>query len=250
VHTDTPAVHSALSARRRARATRLAAGALALCGVILQSIGCAREAPVVIPPPALDNAKSAGPMQTAVLAGGCFWGVQGVFEHVLGVKRVLAGYSGGDKRTAEYETVSTGGTGHAESVQVTFDPQQVSYGQILQVFFSVAHDPTQLNRQGPDTGTQYRSVIFYQDDTQKQIASAYIDQLSKAGVFRAPIVTRVDRSKGFYTAENYHQDFLLRNPTHPYIVYNDLPKIAALQSTLPALYSGTPVTVTASLASH
>ena len=250
MNTDTPAVHSALHARHRPRRSHLAAGALALCGVILQSLGCAGEAPVVIPPPALDNPKSAGPMQTAVLAGGCFWGTQGVFEHVSGVKQVFAGYSGGDKRTAEYETVSTGETGHAESVQVVFDPQQVSYGQILQVFFSVAHDPTQLNRQGPDSGTQYRSAIFYQDDTQKQIASAYIDQLGKAGVFRAPIVTRVDRLKGFYRAEAYHQDFLLKNPTHPYIVFNDLPKIRALQSTLPALYSGTPVTVTASLASH
>jgi peptide-methionine (S)-S-oxide reductase len=245
VQTDTPAVQSALNARRRARRVHFAAGALALCGVILQSLGCAGEAPVAIPAPALDNARSAGATQTAVLAGGCFWGVQGVFEHVVGVKRVLAGYSGGERSTAEYETVSTGDTGHAESVQVVFDPQQVSYGQILQVFFSVAHDPTQLNRQGPDSGTQYRSVIFFADDTQKQIASAYIAQLDKAHVFHGPIVTRVDPVKGFYPAEAYHQDFLLKNPSHPYIVFNDLPKIRALQSTLPALYRGTPVTVAA-----
>jgi peptide-methionine (S)-S-oxide reductase len=214
-----------------------------VCGVILQSLGCAGEAPVAIPPPALDNPKVPGAAQTAVLAGGCFWGVQGVFEHATGVKRVLAGYSGGDRRTAQYELVSNGDTGHAESVQIVFDPQQISYGQILQIFFSVAHDPTQLNRQGPDTGTQYRSAVFYGDDTQKQIANAYIAQLDKARVFRAPIVTRIDYNKGFYPAEAYHQDFLLKNPSHPYIVFNDLPKIRALQSTLPGLYRGAPVTV-------
>ena len=243
MYTNATAVNPALNTRRHARRGRFAAAALALCGVILQSLGCAGEAPVAIPPPVLDNPKAPGTVQTAVLAGGCFWGVQGVFEHVNGVKRVLAGYSGGDKRTAEYERVSNGDTGHAESVQIVFDPQQISYGEILQVFFSVAHDPTQLNRQGPDTGTQYRSVIFYGDDTQKQIAHAYIAQLDKARVFRAPIVTRVDFGKGFYPAETYHQDFLLKNPSHPYIVFNDLPKIRALQSTLPALYRGTPVTV-------
>jgi peptide-methionine (S)-S-oxide reductase len=243
VHANATAVHPAPVTRRRARRAHFAGAALAVCGAILQSLGCAGEAPVAIPAPALDNPKTAGATQTAVLAGGCFWGVQGVFEHVSGVKRVLAGYSGGDKSTAEYETVSAGDTGHAESVQVVFDPQQISYGQILQVFFSVAHDPTQLNRQGPDTGTQYRSVIFYGDDTQKQIARAYIAQLDQARVFRAPIVTRVDPGKGFYPAEAYHQDFLLKNPAHPYIVFNDLPKIRALQSTLPTLYRGTPVTV-------
>jgi peptide-methionine (S)-S-oxide reductase len=215
----------------------------AILGLLVQITACAAEPAVVIPAAALDNAKSSGPPQTAVLAGGCFWGVQGVFEHLTGVKRVLSGYAGGEKSTAEYETVSTGRTGHAESVQITFDPQQVSYGQILQVFFSVAHDPTQLNRQGPDTGTQYRSAIFFADDTQKKIADAYIAQLQKAGVFHKPIVTRVDPLKGFYPAEDYHQDFLLHNPSDPYIVFNDLPKIRNFQKTLPALYVGKPATV-------
>jgi peptide-methionine (S)-S-oxide reductase len=169
--------------------------------------------------------------------------VQGVFEHLHGVRRVLSGYAGGEQGTAEYETVSTGRTGHAESVQITFDPQQVSYGEILQVFFSVAHDPTQLNRQGPDTGTQYRSAIFYGDDAQKQIAEAYIAQLQKTGAFHRPIVTRVDPLQGFYAAEGYHQDFLLHNPSDPYIVFNDLPKIRNFQKTLPALYAAKPVTV-------
>jgi peptide-methionine (S)-S-oxide reductase len=178
-----------------------------------------------------------------VLAGGCFWGVQAVFEHLQGVKRVLAGSSGGEKNTAEYETVSGGNTGHAESVEITFDPKEVTYGTILQVFFSVSHDPTQLNRQGPDTGTQYRSAIFYRDDGQKRISDAYIAQLGQAKVFHGPIVTRVDPLKGFYAAEGYHQDFLLKNPNHPYIVYNDLPKIRNFQGTLPALYRGKPVTV-------
>jgi peptide-methionine (S)-S-oxide reductase len=158
---------------------------------------------------------------------------------------VLSGYSGGDKRTAEYETVSGGDTGHAESVEITFDPKEVSYGEILQVFFSVAHDPTQLNRQGPDSGTQYRSSIFFSDETQKKIATAYIAQLDKAKVYRSPIVTRVDALKAFYPAEGYHQDFLIKNPTHAYIVYNDLPKIRNFQKTLPAFYRGTPVTVAA-----
>jgi peptide-methionine (S)-S-oxide reductase len=214
-----------------------------MLGVLVQITACAAEPAVVIPAPAFDNAKSPGPLQTAVLAGGCFWGVQGVFEHLHGVRRVVSGYAGGEKDTAMYETVSTGRTGHAESVQITFDPKQVSYGQILQVFFSVAHDPTQLNRQGPDTGTQYRSAIFYSDDTQKKIATAYIAQLEKADAFHRPIVTRVDPLQGFYPAEGYHQDFLLRNPSDPYIVFNDLPKIRNFQKTLPALYVATPVTV-------
>jgi peptide-methionine (S)-S-oxide reductase len=211
--------------------------------MLMQITACAAEPAVVIPAPTLDNPKASGPLQTAVLAGGCFWGTQGVFEHLTGVTRVLSGYAGGEKSTAEYETVSTGRTGHAESIEVTFDPQRVSYGQILQVFFSVAHDPTQLNRQGPDTGTQYRSAIFYRDETQKKIAAAYIAQLQKIGAFHRPIVTRVDPLQGFYPAEDYHQDFLLHNPSDPYIVFNDLPKIRNFQKTLPALYVGKPVTV-------
>jgi peptide-methionine (S)-S-oxide reductase len=199
------------------------------------------EAPVIIAAPAIDNPKSAGPLQTAVLSGGCFWGVQGVYEHVRGVKNVLAGYAGGERATAQYETVSSGTTGHAESVKITFDPAMISYGQILQIAFSVVHDPTQLNRQGPDTGTQYRSAIFYADDTQKRVAEAYIRQLDQAHAFARPIVTRVDPLKGFYPAEDYHQDYLIHNPTQPYIAINDLPKIENFRRTFPELYSGQPI---------
>jgi len=201
----------------------------------------AAEAAAVVPPPALDNPQAPGTVQTAVLAGGCFWGTQGVFEHVKGVRKVLAGYAGGSKSTADYETVSTGTTGHAESIQVEFDPSQISYGQILRVFFSVAHDPTQLNRQGPDSGSQYRSSIFYADATQEKIARAYIAQLQQAHTFSRPIVTRVDPLHGFYPAEGYHQDYLVHNPQQPYIVYNDLPKIANLRRLLPDMYRDQPV---------
>jgi len=202
------------------------------------------EPVVLIEPPALDNPKTAGPLQTIVLAGGCFWGVQGVYEHVRGVRHAISGYAGGDSKTASYERVSEGDTGHAESVQVTFDPAEVSYGELLQVFFSVVHDPTQRNRQGPDTGTQYRSAIFFADESQLRIAAAYIAQLDLAHSFKRPIVTRVDPLKGFYQAEDYHQDFLLHNPAHPYIVYNDLPKIENLRKTFPGLYRDKPVMVT------
>jgi peptide-methionine (S)-S-oxide reductase len=211
--------------------------------ILWGALALAAERPVAIPPPALDIPKAAGPPQTAVLAGGCFWGVQAVFQHLNGVQRALSGYAGGDRATAQYEVVSGGRTGHAESVQVTFDPSVVSYGEILQVFFSVVHDPTQLNRQGPDTGTQYRSAIFYGDDKQKEIATAYIAQLNQTGKFGRPIVTRVDQLKGFYAAEDYHQDFLLKHPTHPYIVINDLPKVRNFQRTLPELYRTKAVTV-------
>jgi peptide-methionine (S)-S-oxide reductase len=199
------------------------------------------EAPVIIAPPAVDNPKAAGPAQTAVLAGGCFWGVQGVFEHVRGVQNVVAGYAGGEKSTAEYETVSSGSTGHAESVKITFDPAAISFGQILQIAFSVVHDPTQLNRQGPDAGTQYRSAIFYTDENQKRIAQAYISQLDQAHAFARPIVTRVDPLKGFYAAEEYHQDYLIHNPTQPYIAIYDIPKIENFRRTFPQLYSAQPV---------
>jgi peptide-methionine (S)-S-oxide reductase len=207
------------------------------------SVGAMEGVASAIIPPALDNPKTAGSLQTAVLSGGCFWGVQGVYEHVRGVRKVLSGYAGGERSTAEYETVSSGRTGHAESVQVTFDPAEVSYGELLQVFFSVAHDPTELNRQGPDTGTQYRSEIFYADESQQKIAQAYIAQLEKAKVFSHPIATRIDPLKGFYPAEQYHQDYLLHNPTSPYIVYNDLPKIENLRRLYPNYYQGQPVTV-------
>jgi peptide-methionine (S)-S-oxide reductase len=215
------------------------------CALVLLGIGTsglhAAEAAVAVPAPAVDNPQAPGPLQTAVLAGGCFWGTQGVFEHVKGVKKVLAGYSGGAPSTASYETVSTGTTGHAESIQIVFDPAQVSYGEILRVFFSVAHDPTELNRQGPDEGTQYRSSIFYADPTQQKIASAYIEQLQQAHTFGRPVVTRVDPLKGFFPAEGYHQDYLVHNPHQPYIVYNDLPKIANLKRVFPDLYQDQPV---------
>jgi peptide-methionine (S)-S-oxide reductase len=222
---------------------RLALGiGAAFCGVILwHSPLFGAEAPVIIAPPAVDNPKAAGPAQTAVLAGGCFWGVQGVFEHVRGVQKVVAGYAGGERSTARYETVSSGDTGHAESVKITFDPAAISYGQILQIAFSVVHDPTQLNRQGPDAGTQYRSAIFYADENQKHIAQAYISQLDQAHAFARPIVTRVDPLKGFYAAEDYHQDYLIHNPTQPYIAMYDIPKIENFRRTFPALYSGSPV---------
>ena len=187
------------------------------------------------PPPPAPSAASAG-LQTAVFAGGCFWGVEGVFEHVKGVTKAVAGYSGGEAKTAHYEIVENGNTGHAESVQVTYDPAQVSYGQLLEVFFAVAHDPTELNRQGPDTGTQYRSVIFYSTPDQKQTAEAYVQQIDAAGVFRRPIVTQLVPLRAFYAAESYHQKFLQRNPDNPYIVYNDLPKIANLKRQFPGFY--------------
>jgi peptide-methionine (S)-S-oxide reductase len=201
----------------------------------------AAERPTAIPAPASAVPRAPGALQTAVLAGGCFWGTQGVFEHVKGVRKVVAGYAGGDRSTASYEQVSTGTTGHAESIQVQFDPGVISYGEILRVFFSVAHDPTQLNRQGPDEGTQYRSSIFYADPSQEKIARAYIAQLDQAHVFRKPIVTRVDPLRGFYAAEGYHQDYLVHNPHEPYIVFNDLPKIESLKKVLPGMYQEQPV---------
>jgi peptide-methionine (S)-S-oxide reductase len=216
-------------------------GTLALLGITWQLTSCAAEPAVSVPAPAVDNQKQSGPPQIAVLSGGCFWGVQGVYEHVRGVQKVVSGYAGGDFSSAHYEEVSNGNTGHAESVQITFDPAQVSYGELLQIFFSVVHDPTQLNRQGPDVGTQYRSVIAFKDDSQKNIASAYIAQLDKAGVFKHKIVTRVDRLHGFYPAESYHQDYLVHNPTSSYIVYNDLPKIENLKRLFPDYYSDRPV---------
>jgi len=218
----------------------------AICSALFLSVlqsAKAVESAVAIPLPTLDNPKTAGALQTAVLAGGCFWGVQGVYQHVHGVRKVLAGYSGGDRSKADYESVSTGTTGHAESVQVIFDPKVVTYGEILQVYFSVAHDPTLLNRQGPDSGTQYRSNIFYADETQKKIAVAYIAQLEKAKLFRSPIVTRVDPLKAFYPAEDYHQDFLVNNPSYPYIVINDIPKVTNLKKVLPGLYQDQAITV-------
>lgn len=190
-----------------------------------------------IPDPVLDAPlASAKGEQTAVLAGGCFWGVEAVFEHVKGVANVSSGYSGGSAAKVRYEQVSTGETGHAESVRITYDPSQITYGQLLKVFFAVAHDPTELNRQGPDTGTQYRSAIFYANDDQKRIAQAYIDQLNQAKVFVGPIVTQVVALQSFHEAEAYHQDYLAHHPNQPYIVINDLPKVENLRKQLPGLY--------------
>nr|WP_256675736.1 peptide-methionine (S)-S-oxide reductase MsrA [Pseudomonas sp. R5(2019)] len=197
---------------------------------------------VVIAAPALDETAKTG-SQTLVVAGGCFWGVQGVFQHVKGVTRAVSGYAGGAADTADYERVSDGDTGHAEAVQVTFDPAQVSYGTLLQIFFSVVHNPTELNRQGPDSGTQYRSAIFPQSPEQQQVAQAYIAQLDAAGVYGKPIVTRLERFNGFYPAEDYHQDFLTEHPMYPYIVVNDLPKVAQLKKLFPDRYRDEPVLV-------
>jgi peptide-methionine (S)-S-oxide reductase len=185
-------------------------------------------------------------LQAIVLAGGCFWGVQAVYEHTKGVTQALSGYSGGQKETAHYEMVGTERTGHAESVQVTFDPRQISLGKLLQIYFSVAHNPTELNRQGPDSGPSYRSAIFYANDEQKRIADAYIAQLNSAHVFSSPIVTKLEPLAGFYPAEAYHQDFLVLHPTYPYIVFNDLPKVDNLKRLFADDYRETPVTVMAS----
>ena len=195
-----------------------------------------------IPSPLVDTpaAEARGP-EVAVFAGGCFWGLQGMFEHVRGVSKVVAGYSGGDKATAHYEMVGTETTGHAESVEITFDPKQVSYGQLLRLFFSVAHDPTQLNRQGPDTGPSYRSEIFFASPAQERVARAYVKQLTEAKVFPLPIATKIEPLKAFYAAEDYHQDYLIHHPSQPYIVFNDIPKIEALKRTYPTLYREQPV---------
>jgi len=208
--------------------------------LLLGTVGCYAGESFKALPPVADDARLATSkgQQTAVFAGGCFWGIQAVFQHVRGVVKATSGYSGGEKKTAEYEMVSTGETGHAESVQVVYDPAQVTYGQLLRVFFSVGHDPTQLNRQGPDVGTQYRSVIFYASDEQKQIAESYITQLNKAKVFSSPIVTQVVPLRAFYPAEAYHQDYAAHHPNQPYIVYNDAPKVAHLKEEFPDLYLG------------
>ena len=195
------------------------------------------EANVALPNPAIDAPLASTPgKQTAVLAGGCFWGIQAVFQHVKGVKEATSGYSGGSVASPDYEEVSSGNTGHAESVKITFDPSQISYGQLLKIFFSVAHDPTQLNRQGPDSGTQYRSVIFYSNEEQQRIAHAYISQLEQAKLFPAPIVTQIVSLKAFYVAEAYHQNYATLHPDNPYIAINDAPKVNHLRLQLPDLY--------------
>lgn len=205
-----------------------------------------QEAPRLVPAPDVDAPEGGAPTETAVLAGGCFWGVQGVFQHTTGVISAVSGYAGGEKRTADYDLVGTGTTGHAESVQVTFDPRQVSFGRLLQIYFSVAHDPTQLDRQGPDTGPQYRSAIFPANAEQAAIAKAYITQLDRAGVFPYPIVTRIEPDRTFYRAEKYHQDYMTRHPHDPYIMVNDLPKVADLKRLFPQMYRSTPALVSGS----
>jgi peptide-methionine (S)-S-oxide reductase len=204
--------------------------------------GFAAESVTMVPPPAMDQSISTK-TETIVLAGGCFWGVQGVYQHMKGVTSAVSGYAGGKKDTASYELVSNGDTGHAESVEVTFDPKAVSLGKILQIYFSVVHNPTELNRQGPDTGTQYRSAIFTTSADQQKIADAYIAQLDKAKVYPEPIVTKVSSLQGFYPAEAYHQDYATINPTQPYIAYNDLPKIENLSKLFPQDYREKPVLV-------
>ncbi len=211
-----------------------------LVGLSVAKPGLAQAA--AVPAPAYAPADPAF-QETAILSGGCFWGMQGVYEHVKGVRHVYAGYTGGNAATADYEDVSTGTTGHAESVRILFDPQQVSYAKILQIFVSVATDPTELNRQGPDDGTQYRSEIWYATPQQRAVATAYLAQLSAAHIWSQPIMVRLDPAQPFYPAETYHQDFLVRHPESPYIVINDLPKVRALQMTFPDFYRPMPVTV-------
>jgi peptide-methionine (S)-S-oxide reductase len=202
-----------------------------------------RDVAHAVPAPVVDETDVRSTSEVAVLAGGCFWGVQGVYQHVKGVSSAVSGYAGGRQGSAHYEAVAQGDSGHAESVQVTFDPRQVSYGRILQVFFSVAHDPTQLNRQGPDTGTQYRSALFPTSAEQARVAEAYIAQLNQAHAFGKAVVTKIEMDRSFYPAEDYHQDFLTRHPTYPYIVVNDLPKIGELKRVFPDLYRPDPVLV-------
>ena len=212
-----------------------------LFAALLGTTACTAKAnpAAAMPEPAVDAPRASVPsQQTAVLSGGCFWGVQAVFQHVKGVISATSGYSGGSKKTAEYEIVSTGETGHAESVQIVYDPSQITYGELLRVFFSVAHDPTQLNRQGPDEGTQYRSSIFYNNDEQKRIAEAYIAQLDSAKVFPRPIVTKVVPLQAFYQAEPYHQNYAALHPNQPYIMFNDAPKVDHLRQEFPNLYTG------------
>ncbi|WP_038496523.1 peptide-methionine (S)-S-oxide reductase MsrA [Collimonas arenae] len=210
--------------------------------LLSQNLAFSSEAAKVVPAPVSDEQVAAGThSETAVLAGGCFWGVQGVFQHVRGVTNVVSGYSGGSRDTAQYNRVSDGDTGHAESVQITYDPTQVTYGKLLQIFFSVAHDPTELNRQGPDSGTQYRSAVFPANDMQRKVAQAYVAQLDHSKVFSNVVATKVEPLRGFYPAESYHQNFLTRNPSYPYIVINDLPKIDDLKRLFPDMYRAQPV---------
>ena len=226
------------------RTVRIACAAVGVVAGALFALPAAAETAVMVPPPVVDAAPGEG-LQTAVLAGGCFWGVQAVFQHTNGVIKAVSGYSGGSKDTAQYEAVGSGRTGHAEAVEVTFDPKVVSYGKLLQIFFSVVHDPTQLDRQGPDTGPQYRSAIFAATPEQQRIAQAYVAQLAKAGVYKRPIVTKIGALNGFYPAEDYHQDYATLHPMQPYIYINDRPKVENLKRLFTGSYRDKPVLVRA-----
>ncbi|SCB30485.1 peptide-methionine (S)-S-oxide reductase MsrA [Rhizobium multihospitium] len=240
-----------IGSARVARLAGVTAAAVLVGAVALQFVGRASaEDARVIPPPSVDEKAPSAGTETAVLAGGCFWGVQGVFQHVNGVISATSGYTGGSKDAAHYEMVSTGDTGHAESVRIVFDPHKISYGHLLQIYFSVAHDPTELNYQGPDSGTQYRSAIFPTSQSQADIAKAYIEQLNHAKAFDATVVTKIEPARQFYAAEDYHQDFLTTHPTYPYIVINDLPKVKNLQHLFPRDYRADPVLVTASASAN
>ncbi|CAB3668251.1 Peptide methionine sulfoxide reductase MsrA [Achromobacter mucicolens] len=225
---------------------RLCAALATAGGLLISSATPAAERAFIIPPPAADQAASAAATATqekAVIAGGCFWGVQAVFQHVKGVSNAVSGYAGGQAGTANYNAVGSGRTGHAEAVEITYDPRQISYGQLLQIYFSVAHDPTQLNRQGPDLGTQYRSAVFPANDSQRKVAEAYIAQLNKTGVYPKALATTIEPLQAFYPAEDYHQDYLVRNPNSLYIVINDVPKVENLAKTFPDWWRDKPVLV-------
>jgi peptide-methionine (S)-S-oxide reductase len=243
--TDAPKNSAAQGRFFPALSTVFTAAALLAIGVgftVLRS-GAAEEAHM-IPAPAVDAAAAEGATsEVAIIAGGCFWGVQGVFQHVKGVTKAVSGYAGGDEKTAHYQIVGSGETGHAEAVRITFDPRQISYGRLLQIYFAVAHDPTQLDRQGPDYGTQYRSAIFPTNSAQARIAQDYIAQLDQAHAYHAKIVTKIEPGRPFYPAEDYHQDFMTRNPGHPYIVYHDIPKVDDLKRLFADRYRDEPVLV-------
>lgn len=224
----------------------LASTTLAGAGLSWQGIAhSGAEGPVAIAPPAVDVPAGAARLERAIFAGGCFWGVQGVYQHVEGVASAVSGYSGGTAATAHYEAVARGRTRHAEAVEITYDPAQVSYGALLQIFFSVVHDPTQLDRQGPDVGPQYRSAIFPTTPGQREVADAYIEQLDASGVYGRPIATRVETTPSFFRAEDYHQDYMTENPRQPYVVINDLPKVANLRKMFPQRYRAEPMLVKA-----
>ncbi|NMK45966.1 peptide-methionine (S)-S-oxide reductase MsrA [Achromobacter sp. Bel] len=222
---------------------KLCATLAAASGLLAAGASQAAESAFIIPPPAVDQAKDTAAQEKAVMAGGCFWGVQAVFQHVKGVTNAVSGYAGGKASTANYDTVSSGRTGHAEAVEITYDPKQVSYGELLQIYFSVAHDPTQLNRQGPDSGTQYRSTVFPSNDSQRKVAEAYIAQLNQTGVYPKALATTVEPLQAFYPAEGYHQDYLVRHPYSMYIMVNDVPKVENLAKTFPDRYRDKPVLV-------